>query len=430
MVFLISKRFCKIFNSFIKLIKPDIITNFSGEIENIIEILKKENEIKEIGKCKKKLNDLNINIDEKDNPFFDILINLSENLGSISFLFRTTIDDCASLQELASQNENSHVLVNDILELQKCIEFFNNVGKFDELKKKSDKEIINILKENAQNQKDISIYIKNYVNNYIQIKLLKSSFNQSEVLQYKIEAILKESIFYLSNSKENMKYFCNDKKYMKEDLISLRERVHLSKKITKEYKYFIEKAEEIITISNLLQLIYNKGYPEIIQIQINFENINNIDIEKYYKCNYFYIIIKDKINTNYKEIFKNLNNIIIILKTKHLNSYIKKPLLRYIYGIQFTYLNEFFVHHIKDINHFLKYITNDLYQKEINFEAEQKGEIIERNINNCEKYIKELFEKNNLKLKEIYKNTIIKQVNNNEKYQGIYIYLTVKLEKE
>ena len=56
-------------------------------------------------------------------------------------------------------------------------------------KKKSDKEIIDILKNNSKTQKDILFCFKNLVNNYSQIKMLTSSFNQSEALHNKIQLI-------------------------------------------------------------------------------------------------------------------------------------------------------------------------------------------------------------------------------------------------
>ena len=411
-------------------------TDFSQGIEDIIEKLKEKKDIViNIGKCKKMLNELNLNIDEKDNTYIDILINLKEKPDTIQYLFKTTTEDCNNLRDLATQDENSFVLVNDILELEKCIEFFKNLGKLEEMKTKNDKEIINKLKKNVQKKKDISISIKKFVNNYDQIKMLKFSLNQTDVLRNQIQSILNESTFTLSNSQNTFKWYCiienQTNQYNKDYLISLRERVQLSKKITDDYKYFMERIEEIFNISNILEEIYKKGYPKNIVVNVNIKKNNNIkDIKKYYIINYEYMT-DNKSELSYNEIVNNLKNIFFILKEKQMNAYIKKPLIRYIYGCQFNYLYNFFYNNDKTINHFLKYITNDLYQIEVdNFKPEEKDDIIESNINNYENYIKKLLENNNLNLKKIYDNTFIKQINNNEKYQGIFIYNCEILEKD
>ena len=114
--------------------------------------------------------------------------------------------------------------------------------------------------------------------------MLTSSFNQSEVLHNKIQLILKESIFILSNSKNNLKCFFNTENnnsliYYKDDLISLRERAQMSKKKNKDYIYFIEQISNILNISNKLKEILNLGYPKDIELKIEMKHDEkNIDI--------------------------------------------------------------------------------------------------------------------------------------------------------
>ena len=72
----------------------------------------------------------------------------------------------------------------------------------------------------------------------------------------------------------------------------------------------------------------------------------------------------------------------------------------------------------------------DLYKNEVkNFKVEEKGDIIESNINNCEKFLNEVLKINNIKLEDIYNNTLIKK-DIKEKYRGLYTFLCEKLEKD
>ena len=106
-------------------------------------------------------------------------------------------------------------------------------------------------------------------------------------------------------------------------------------------------------------------------------------------------------------------------------------MIRYIYGRQFNLLSNNFKQKDDNIIPLLKYITNDMYKKELdNFKPKENGQKIQDNINNCEKYLTEVLNINKLCLKKIYETTIIKQKDKSGKYQGVYTYLTEKLEKE
>ena len=157
----------------------------------------------------------------------------------------------------------------------KCIEFFKNIGTLEEIKKKNDNEIIELLKLNVPKTKDIAVYFEKYVNNYGQISILKASIDKSEVLKNIVQGLFNGSEFILSNTKENSflcKYKDNnkgkDQELTKENIISLRERALLTKKITPDYKYFIDTIAEIAKTSNILSEICMKGYPENITIKV------------------------------------------------------------------------------------------------------------------------------------------------------------------
>ena len=445
-IILISKRsfffnVATAINTFIENIKPKQ-TNFTNEIKDIATKLQGNDEIETIKNCYQKLKDLKI-LDEndRDNKYIDILIKFKEQPESIIFLLKTSLQEIGNLQELAAGNDNNYVTVNDLLDMGKCVEFFKNIGTLEELQKKNDNEIIELLKLNVPKTKDIAVYFEKYVNNYGQISILKASIDKSEVLKNIVQGLFNGSEFILSNTKENS-FLCTykdnnkgkEQKLEKEYIISLRERALLTKKITPDYKYFIDTIAEIAKISNILSEICMKGYPENITIKVTL-NVKIIYKEKEDKTKEIEIEAKkdyyfnDNLAKNYNEILEKLTKILSLLNQKIIKGYETHNLVRYIYGRKFNLLyNNFNTKDNYNMISFLKYITNDLYKNDvINFKRQENGEIIENTINDCQKYLSEVLNKNNLTLEKIYQNTVINQ---KITLKGVYTYLCVKPEKE
>ena len=421
-------------------------TEFTKNIESISLKMKEKKDIQTIKECNQKLEELQIfDGNEKENQLINILIKFNEQPDSILFLLKTTIQELNNLQEIATFNDNNNniVNVNDILDMQKCIEFFNDIGTLDKLKSMDDNKIYEMMDKLVKEKKDIYVYFERYVNNYGQIKLLKTSVNTTEFLKYKIQNLFTGCDFLLSNSKETpnskeLLFKCNyltEKKekavYTRGDIISLRDRALLAKKITNDYKYFIDSISEIINISNILKEIYIRGYPKIINIKIEYkvEVINNqkgdVDIKPNLK---FYS--EEKIKNNFKEITTELKNILIELKEKQLDGYKTKPLIRYLYGRQFNLL-----YNISDPNKrnqiepLLKYITNDCYKNVVdNFKINKNGDLIHNNIQDWENYLNQILKLNKLTLDIIYKPTLIIQKNLNIR-SGVFTYVCEKPEK-
>ena len=429
-------------NIFIQNINPKK-TDFIEKIIDIINKMQEKNDIETIKHCYNVLNELKV-LDEKDkdNQYINILMKFKEHPESILFLLNTSIQEVGNLQELAGENDSNYVTVNDIIDMGKCVEFFKDIGTLEELQNKNDNEVIELLKVNVPKKKGIFVFFEKYINNYNQIKVLKSSFNKTEVLKYKIEALLSQSKFILSNTKENS-FICKyiekyqevpkESELTKENIISLREKALMSKKITPDYKYFIGTLTEILKISNILKEIGLKGYPKSLIVKVNIE-INKegkvkqkeLDpIKKYY-------LDDDKSEKNYTEIIEKLNTILSLLNKKQIEGYKTKPLVRYIYGKQFNLLyNNFNKYNNYNTISLLKYITNDLYEKQVtNFNKNEKGDIIENNINDCDNYLKEILKINNLTLEKINQSTIISQKKFINKLNGVYTCLCDKQEKE
>ena len=81
--------------------------------------------------------------------------------------------------------------------MQKCIEFFNDIGSLDKLTSMNDSQIYEMMDKLVKGKKDIYVYFERYVNNYGQIKLLKTSVNTTEFLKYKIQNLFKGCEFLL-----------------------------------------------------------------------------------------------------------------------------------------------------------------------------------------------------------------------------------------
>ena len=119
--------------------------------------------------------------------------------------------------------------------MEKCIEF---LGQSKDLKKQKDLDVINSLAKKASNNKDISIYFEKFVNNNCQIRNLQTTLNKSEILKYQIYALFDGAIFTLTNKKEES-FLCiykQKEEKSKENIIDLKARAQLSKKMTSEYR--------------------------------------------------------------------------------------------------------------------------------------------------------------------------------------------------
>ena len=405
-------------------------TNISTDIKSVIKSLEKNKDIQTIKNCKQILNNHFIDIDKKNKNYIDIIILLKNQPVLIGFLDEMTIQECRKLQEVLLDNDNNFVTTNDILDMEKCVEFFKDFGKLKDFQSKTDKEILTLFKQKVEEHKDIYKFFEKLYINYTQITTLLKNIDKYEQLKYDLNNLFNNVTFILSNEKEDFfrcKYFNknNNKEEFKskENILALRDKVQLTKKITFKYNYFIESFSEILHISKILENIYVKGYPKkiIVEVKLKRKENNEILFEKEFYLN-------DQKQTNYIEIMQKLKSILLNYKKLLTNYYKTKPLIRFIYGRQFNLLNYNLNNaENKSIISLLKYITNDLYYENVtDFKVDEKGETIENNINNCEQYLNELFRKNNLNLEKIYESTIIKK----EKCQGVYTYQCEKLEKQ
>ena len=123
-------------------------------------------------------------------------------------------------------------------------------------------------------------------------------------------------------------------------------------------------------------------------------------------------------------------NILSEIKESQINAYKTMPLIRYIYGRQFNLLyNNSDENNKNKIVQLLKYITNNSEIKMIDkYDIKKEGDLIQNNIQDWNKYIQKVLDKNKLTLEKIYNNTIITQ-KNLKSNKGIFIYTCEKPEK-
>ena len=116
----------------------------------------------------------------EDNDYINILIELNQKEEIIKFLFNITTQDCYNLKKIISNNNNSLITLNEILDIEKCVEFFKGLGKLKDFKLKYDHEVIKSFKENASNFENEKIinHFKRFINNFSRIKEFQLSFGE------------------------------------------------------------------------------------------------------------------------------------------------------------------------------------------------------------------------------------------------------------
>jgi hypothetical protein len=152
-----------------------------------------------------------------------------------------------------------------------------------------------------------------------------SSLDKLDFLESSMQKIFNGAIFILSSNIKSpiecifdrMKENESKGNISKEKLISLRECAQLPKNISPDYKYFIEIITEIINISNILEKIYEKGYPNdiIVNINIKVDVIKNENKEAELDSKILYYIDNNKPQKNYKELVDTLKKKLSFLKT-------------------------------------------------------------------------------------------------------------------
>ena len=443
------------------------------ECDMILSKLQNSNKKEDIEESISNLNKIERNIDSKNTnnkKYLNILLQLKEQPESITLLLKKKEEDCRYLQELAGEMDNGLLNSNDILVLEKCVIFMKKLGNEETFKNKIDIEGLQSFKEKVENdQNNIDILLTNYVNNYPEIKsLFEIGYDKSGTSKQTILLICKKSKFVLRNIKGKFfkgEYYDdkNEKnpiiKLKRDKLLELRDRAQLTKnlKIDEDenknedknndlnnldnFRKFVEKTSEINNIYDKLKEIYMAGYPKEIKIQINIENYNS----KFIISGLEEEIEEDKKTTEEKEeenkieingyiyTSKLLQSTLDNLRKSQISAYNSFPLIRFIYGRQFNFINNILKNKENDKNKlspFLMLLTNNIMKKNIDFDYKSYGNVKEDMIKNIEIFFETILKKEYPDFNEIYKDTLINEKSLGNKYKGVYLYLCDKLEKD
>ena len=423
-------------------------TDFSASLTKLRKDLSKNISVEKIKNYEKILVKYGINIleqkpEEKD--YLNILNSLNSKRGSLKFINGVTDDDCRTLQELVSESESTFLTGAEIQDMIRCSNFIHNFGPIKDTK--SDQELISVLIEKVAQDRTISAHFVQYTKNFGQIQeLFSQKLDKSQATLRQIKDIIKLSSFTLStdNIKETYLIFEgnyeNEKKEKKkinyEDLIELRGRAMLTKKLGNEKlkeeqetfelnKKFAERINEIEKINGLLKKIAEKGYSENIKIFVDI-------LDK--KANFYSMNPnQEQINfKDYEDCNKYLNNILSKTTGTQISFYKNErtQLIRYIYGRQFILFNNFLKNlSTASLGPFLKFMTNDKIPPNINLDKIQYDYDYELNKNdqyiclleNINKFLTN-FLKNLNDISVIYKQNIILEKFNNV-FRGLYTYL-------
>ena len=389
------------------------------KLKKVKGILKNNRDIKNIKDCKETLKTIGIiKEDNKDNYNLKTLIALKDKPDSIKYLYKINEDDCSLLREIIKQSDEKYVLEKDIDDLLKCIKIASKFGSLNEFPNKNFTQIIKSLNEIKITENDYFLF-ENYINKYDEIINLQSSVFQSEFLIKNIQKFLNSEIT-LTNDINNFVCKLDQKDSLnKDDIMILKERVLISKAKHEEFEYFTKGAIEIFNISNKLEELFKKGYPEKIEIKIKMNlrfNKDNNEIIFYKQLTY------NHVKSNYKKSIDKLNGILLDFQNQLLEAYKNKPYIRYLYGRQFKCIYDCYKN-IGNVNvdSLFNYITDNNYKKAIKiFKAEEnkdKDKVIENLINSCESYLKTLFQSNGISLEAIYP-----KLDKNKSKRGVFSF--------
>jgi len=168
--------------------------DYTFNIKKAMKSLKEEASISSLKNNITLLKKLDLDLINGDNNYLDILIKLNQKKEIIKFLFNFTIQDCHNLKKIFSEKNNNFISSNDLLDLEKCVEFYMALGNIDDLKSKNDYEIIKLIKENASKteNKNIIIHLERFISNCNRIKKFQSSLVESFI---KLTKLFEEDSF-------------------------------------------------------------------------------------------------------------------------------------------------------------------------------------------------------------------------------------------
>ena len=420
------------------------IKNHFNEINRTEEFITLEI-IKEKILYLRKLENIDIDLapfNPKDNItlFIDFLNNACKNEEAINFVFGKTNEEVKALSEFVGENENSKIQIRDIQDFMNVCRFFETIKAIDV---KKDKQLIEEFKAAFIETPAFGNSFTNFLNNFKEIKNVYEEYlDKPEVSRKKIEQILKFSNIKLFFNDDNRLFeiigtytniLDNDNTFNNNDLQELHDRALLFsnqafddiandvtdnlKKKQQNSKEFVEIVENINQLLNYLTLLYIKGYPNLLKVELIIEKSRVTDINR----------IKD-----IKQIISYYKKLAECLEKAQIEAYENRPLIRMIYGKQFYEIYNYIINKVNniDIIPLLKKISDNKILKIPKIEQN----IIEENdiynfkdiLREIDDFLQECLEINQIKIKDCFKKNIIKDEFKDKMKPGFYSWCTDK----
>ena len=330
----------------------------------------------------------------------------------ISFCINKNDDEIKNIIETLKDNECNFLNKNDIKDFKDCCHFINGVinEKIDE-----DKMLLKVLKDKYYKDKSIYYKFKNYFGFYKNIdQFFKNDLKSNKSFNQIIQNILNDSEILIK--KNEIGIICTIS-YQKEN--ELKETLTLDELIEIRDNILLNSINENNNINNviLIELINNinklfenysklnkNGYPYNKEINLKILDGNIFSLE-------------DSQMVEISDTIKYFDDLFTSFKDSQLNYCKQNPMLRFIYGKLYILLFNRIVNskdpNLKEeINHLLKYISNNNIQEEINdfkFENENKDELnVDIFFKNISNYLEKTLSESKSSFKKILDDNLIK----------------------
>ena len=394
----------------------------------------------------RKLNNIDIDIapfNPNDNItlFVDFLNNTCKNEEAINFVFGKTNEEIKALSEFVGENENSKIQIRDIQDFMNVCRFFETIKA---LGVKTDIELIEEFKAAFIGTPEFGNSFSNFLKNFKEIKNVYEEYlDKPEVSRKKIEQILKFSnlkLFFNDNTRlfeiigTYTNILDNDKTFNNNDLQELHDRALLFsnkafddlandvtdniKKKQQNSKEFVEIVENINQLMNYLTLLYIKGYPNLLKVELIIKDSEVMDINR---------------ENNIKQIIQNYKKLAEHLEKAQIEAYEKSSLIRLIYGQQFYDIYNYISKKDSniDIIPLLKKISDNKISKipkllKNNLEEDDFKNIIKE----IDGFLIECLNNNHIKIKTFFEKNIIKTEYLDKMKPGFYSWCVDKTNLE
>ena len=419
--------FIEVFNK----IKPIEITDFIKTIKEALENVESE-EVngEQIKNAKNLIEKLNYDITKETAivKFYELLLGKEEAL-----LFLKKIKDSnleiRNLNEFIDETENSQLQTTDIDNLMDVYTFFNSLINNQEIK--TDENLLLIFRKNFDAEQNIIIKLKGYIETCGEIIQLYQTYDENpEMTIQKIEKLLKDSTIEIYKDKKSeifiykiiYKNIKDEKAEIVEtglkELEELRNKLMMSstnsnainnenKSKEKIVKEFLNIIDNIMQLTNTLNILQRSGYPNVINLTLK---VNNSKVIEENDDNEENIIQRDL-----EQIIEYYNETNKKFKKSIKKGYENYPFLRLFFGKQLASLHSSATKRNADISHLINSVTlNQVKDLDIDFNYNYEVDSIQ----NINKYLEKLFKKNNINLDNIYNNNKVKDELNLE--PGLY----------